>query len=250
MPNKLEFATENETVAKNPLKAFVSLFPGGASLARLFSNFRRGHKLKKIGNTEDRFTYIFKHNKWKDPESVSGTGSSLAVTENIRDEIPSLLRELGATSMLDAPCGDFNWFRSIDRTGFSYVGGDIVKVLVDNNTEQYGDDKTRFMHLDIAQDELPDADLWMCRDCFIHLSFDLIRDALANFRRSNIRYLLLSNYPDVTENHDIPTGHARLLNMRLPPFNLPEPLTVIDDTANNEQPKQLVLWERSQVPGH
>lgn len=235
-------------MAKSPLKALVSLFPGGAALARRFSNYRRGRKLRKIGNTEDRFTYIFEHNKWKDPESVSGAGSSLLVTANIRNEIPRLLREVSATTMLDAPCGDFNWFRKIDRSEFHYVGGDIVKALVDSNNAQFADANTRFLHLDIVKDELPDVDLWMCRDCFIHLSFDLIHAALANFRRSNIRYLLLSTYPDITENHDIPTGHARLLNLRLPPFNLPEPLTVIDDTADNDQAKQLALWDRSRIP--
>ena len=229
------------------LKSFVSLFPGGDDLARRYSNYRRGRKLAKIGGTEDRFNYIFENNKWKDPESVSGAGSSLRVTENIRAEIPRLLEGFGIASMLDAPCGDYNWFGHIKRDKVGYVGGDIVKALVDANNEKYADEKTRFVHLDVTKDELPEVELWMCRDCFIHLSYDLIEQAFANFRRSNIRYLLLSTYPDVSENHDIPTGHARMLNFMLPPFNLPEPLRIIDDTADNDQTKLLALWDRSQL---
>jgi hypothetical protein len=149
--------------------------------------------------------------------------------------------------MLDAPCGDYNWFRMVERDSVGYIGGDIVKALIESNQESHGDESTEFMHLDITQDDLPDVDLWMCRDCFIHLSYDLIHAALANFERSNIRYLLVSTYPEVTENHDIPTGHVRNLNLRLPPFNFPELLTSIDDTAEGFQRRELGLWEKTQL---
>jgi len=151
--------------------------------------------------------------------------------------------------MLDAPCGDYNWFRTVDRGSVGYVGGDIVNALIELNQENYGDENTEFVHLDITQDDLPDVDLWMCRDCFIHLSFDLIQAALANFDRSNIPYLLVSTYPDVTENHDIPTGHVRNLNLMLPPFNFPEPLTSVDDTAEGFERRELGLWERTVLSG-
>lgn len=230
------------------LKSFVSLFPGGDKLARKVSYYRRGRKMAKIGNTEDRFNYIYEHNKWKDPESVSGAGSSVGVTESIRAEIPRLLEGFGVASMLDAPCGDYNWFRLVERGQVAYIGGDIVQALVDTNQATYGDEKTSFMHLDITKDALPDVDLWMCRDCLLHLSYELIEQALANLQRSNIRYFLASNYPGITENHDIPTGHARLLNLNLPPFNFPEPLTIVEDTpAGANEIKQLGLWEKSQL---
>ena len=228
------------------LKSFVSRFPGGESLARRFSNFRRGRKLAKIGNTEDRFTHIFEQNRWKDPESISGSGSSFEYTENIRKEIPRLLECFGVTRILDAPCGDYNWFQTLKRNNVSYIGGDIVKALVESNNDSYGDETTSFVHLDITKDVFPDADLWMCRDCLIHLSFDLINEALANLKRSNIRYLLVSSYREIAANHDIPTGHARMLNMRLAPFEFPEPLTTIDDPAQGLG-KELALWDREQL---
>ena len=233
------------------LRSFVSLFPGGENLARRLSYYRRGRKLARIGDTEDRFTFIYEHNKWKNPESVSGAGSSLGFTENIRREIPRVLEDFGVTRMLDAPCGDYNWFQEITRDKVSYIGGDIVKAIVGSNTESYGDESTSFMHLDITKDTLPDVDLWMCRDCLIHLSFDLIDAALANFERSNIRYLLASTCPEITENYDIPTGHVRLLNLMLPPFDFPEPLRLIDDTEDDFERRALGLWDRTQLlPRH
>jgi SAM-dependent methyltransferase len=230
------------------LKSFVSLFPGGENLARRFSYYRRSRIMAKIGDTEDRFTHIYETNKWKDPESVSGAGSSVKVTEKIRAEIPRLLEGFGIARMLDAPCGDYNWFRLVERGQVEYIGGDIVQALVDKNQHAHGDETTSFVHLDITKDPLPDVDLWMCRDCLLHLSFELIDNALSNFERSSVRYLLVSTYPETTENHDIPTGHARMLNLNLPPFNFPEPLTLIDDTPDGaNETKQMGLWERSQL---
>jgi len=229
------------------LKSFVTLLPGGKDLARRVSNFRRGRKLAQIGNTEARFTHIYEHNKWQDSESVSGVGSTRETTENIRDNIPSLLEGFAIASMLDAPCGDYNWFQMIERDKVRYIGGDIVKALVESNADKYENETTTFMQLDITRDALPDVELWLCRDCLIHLSFDLIDDALKNFGRSGVRYLLVSNYPEVTENHDIPTGHARMLNMGLAPFNFPTPLTTIGDPAEDFPSKELALWGRAQL---
>jgi hypothetical protein len=42
---------------------------------------------------------------------------------------------------------------------------------------------------------LPKADLLMCRDCFIHLSDDMIALAIANILRSDIKYLLCAPMP-------------------------------------------------------
>ena len=149
--------------------------------------------------------------------------------------------------MLDAPCGDYNWIQKIERGNVRYIGGDIVKALVESNTNNFEDETTSFVQLDITKDALPDVDLWLCRDCLIHLSFDLIEETLANFERSNVRYLLASNYPEVTENHDIPTGHVRMLNMTLQPFSFPAPLTTIGDPAEDYPSKELALWDRAHL---
>lgn len=206
--------------------------------------FNQKLDLLKAGN--NIFDYYYQNNTWGDSESVSGPGSTLAYTKNIRTKIPELVEELGVFIILDSPCGDFNWFRAIEwNIGISYIGADIVKPLTDKNQLLYGDASKRFISLDITNDKLPQADLWLCRDCLFHLSYKDIAIAIQNFLTSDIRYILTSNHQNCTKNKDITTGSFRLLNLELPPFNLGKPIMVIDDWIEGFPERQLCLWERN-----
>jgi len=206
--------------------------------------FNQKLDLLKAGN--NIFDYYYQNNTWGDSESVSGPGSTLAYTENIRTKIPELVEELGVFIILDSPCGDFNWFRAIEwNRSISYIGADIVKPLIDKNQLLYGDASKRFISLDITNDKLPQADLWLCRDCLFHLSYKDITIAIQNFLTSDIRYILTSNHQNCTKNKDITTGSFRLLNLELPPFNLGKPIMVIDDWIEGFPERQLCLWERN-----
>ena len=111
-----------------------------------------------------------------------------------------------------APCGDFNWMKEIRADlDVDYIGVDIVKELVDHRQRRYGDERTRFAHLDITRDPLPTADLMMARDFFIHLSFADANCAIENFLRSGMEYLLTGTAPvgDMVVNNDMRTGKAR-----------------------------------------
>jgi len=100
------------------------------------------------------------------------------------------------------------------------------------------------VQLDIVRDELPAADLWLCRDCLPHLSQALIVQAIKNFLASDIPYLLTSVHPECGENNDILTGDFRLLNLELPPFAFPPSLLRVDDSSEGLAAKDLVLWHR------
>ena len=79
-------------------------------LAKPIITIRNKYLEKKIFSntkTSEIFTQIYKSNYWNDSESKSGTGSSLKSTENIRKELPLLLKEFKINSLLDIPCGDF-----------------------------------------------------------------------------------------------------------------------------------------------
>ncbi|HEY5624555.1 MAG TPA: class I SAM-dependent methyltransferase [Gammaproteobacteria bacterium] len=231
-----------------PLKALVSLIPGGKRWAARRSERRRRLKLAAIGSAEQIFTHYYEVNQWKNPESVSGIGSTLANTHNIRRELPALMERFGFETLLDAPCGDFNWFRAIPRSGgFSYIGGDIVQPLVASNAAAYGDDRTRFIALDIVNDPLPSADLWMCRDCLIHLSYDDICSAIERFLESDIEYLLTTVHTGCELNRDIPTGDFRLLNLELEPFRFPAPILYVDDSADGLPARAMGLWRRGEL---
>lgn len=232
----------------NPLKAFIRRLPGGKALTDRLSYNRRRRKLEEIGGTEERFTNIFEKNKWKDAESRSGAGSSMDATSLIRESIPELVEELGVTRFLDAPCGDYHWFRAVRRgPDVKYIGGDIVKALIASNEQSYADERTEFIYLNIIKDPLPAADLWLCRDCLIHLSYDDIDKVLANFLNSDIKYLLATTHGEVRENIDIPTGHCRMINLELEPFRFSAPIRYLDDNDHDGTGKRLGLWERESL---
>ena len=194
------------------------------------------------------FTHIHRSNHWGESESLSGPGSTLAYTENIRAELPRLWDQLGTRIILDAPCGDFNWFSNISRRHeFQYIGGDIVDELVHENQTRYGDPKTTFMNLNIVTGPFPDADFWLCRDCLFHLPNADILSALRNFTTSKIPYLCTSHHPDCKLNTDIMAGDFRLLNLELAPFHLKKAITYIDDWIEGYPRRQLALWHRCDV---
>ena len=220
------------------LKSFIkSAFPPGV---RVYRRVRALGRALVAPGIEKVFTDIYRNNAWADPESVSGRGSTLARTTVIRRELPALLAELGATSLLDAPCGDFNWMRHIALDAVEYTGADVVPELIERNRARYGRAGRRFVVLDITKDEAPRADLVLCRDCLIHLSFKHARAAVANFKRSGSTYLLATTHVKERENVDTESGGHHFVNLRLPPFDFPAPLRLIEE--DSELGKCLGLW--------
>jgi SAM-dependent methyltransferase len=179
---------------------------------------------------EREFAEAFRQNSWAGKESRSGTGSDLAQTGKLIDELPALFRALGIRSVLDIPCGDFNWMRKVDLTAIDYTGSDILKGLVVKNQAAYGRKGIRFRELDVLTNRLPKVDLILCRDCFVHFSYSDIHRALRNIVASGSKYLLMTTFTDRTSNEDLVTGRDwRPLNFERQPFFLPPPLTVINE---------------------
>jgi hypothetical protein len=102
-------------------------------------------------------------------------------TETIRTESTRLLRELHVRSILDAPCCDFCWMKSVDLRDMSYVGGDIVEKLAANNNSAFADESRR---------------------C-----------AVENFKASGSGFLGTTTFTRQDGNEDIVTGQWRPLNL-------------------------------------
>ena len=209
-------------------------------------------RLAEIGDPKAVFSEIYADNLWNDAESRSGPGSTMAYTAGIRAALERIVVERRIGVFLDAPCGDFHWMRAVPLPAATrYIGGDIVPDLVADLTRKYGDDRHAFQALDITRGPLPDADIWMCRDCFFHLSYADIARALQNFAAANIPLLLLTSHippPDGRyENHDIVTGDARPIDLRAEPFGFPEPVERFDDWVAPFSPREMGLWTREQV---
>lgn len=188
------------------------------------------------------FTNIYRNNHWGSAESVSGPGSEVAATRAISAALPGLLRKYEIRSMLDVPCGDFHWMKDVDLGDVDYVGGDIVEDLVAAVSRRHGAANRRFMVLDVATSALPPVDLIFCRDCFIHLPFSSIHAALANFRRSQARYVLLTTYLDWPINYDTSAGGARGVDLCAWPFNLPKPIELIEEARSGSARRCMGLW--------
>jgi SAM-dependent methyltransferase len=219
-----------------------SSFPAGVRAYRRLSQAHRALRFRVRG-MEKVFSDIYRNNSWADPESVSGRGSTLAHTGIIRRVLPVLLNELGAKSILDAPCGDFNWMQHVDLGAIEYLGADVVPELIAQNRLRYAG--REFVVLDITKDELPMADVILCRDCFIHLSLRHTRAAIESFKRSGSTYLLATTHTGVRENTDMESGGGRYLNLQLAPFGFPAPLRLIEEDM--EFGKCLGLWRLSDL---
>jgi len=220
------------------------------TIARSAQNFAR-RVLTPRAYMTSTFAPFYTENRWGDEESVSGPGSSLNRTAKLRLELPVLLKEIGARTLLDAPCGDFNWMKETHLGIEEYIGADIIPDLITRNQTHYGNNQTRFALLDITRDKLPRVDVILCRDCFIHFSYRHIVAALKNFKRSGSTYLLTNSYSAWRQNENIRTGDFRPLNLTLPPFNFPPPLTEIHEKLPEEEArffgKVLGLWKLSDL---
>ncbi len=225
----------NQMTSTEPVRSFIKCrFPRAAAIYRDARQALFRPSLAKV------FSEIYRTNTWQDLESVSGRGSTVARTGVIMSQLPSLLQELRAEILLDAACGDFNWMRYADLRGVRYIGVDVVPDLISRNRRLYETPETTFKLLDITSDLLPRADVILCRDCLIHLSFRRIHETISNFKRSDARHLLCTTHTALQENTDCADGGWRSVNLQLPPFNFPPPLKLV--VEDEEAGKCLGLW--------
>jgi hypothetical protein len=220
-------------------------------IRRTFVQRKLELSLSNFESLEDRFTAIYKSNYWGSNESISGTGSTLEYTANIRKSLPVLFKDFNIESVLDAPCGDFHWMKHVlINSNINYLGGDIVDPMISSLCDQYSSDKINFLRLDITKDKLPDCDLLICRDVLFHLSYTDIKLFLNNFSNSNIKFILTSTHINLDHfsNHDILSGGFRRIDLFSPPFNLVvEVIARIDDYVSPEPPREMCLWSREQI---
>jgi methyltransferase family protein len=190
------------------------------------------------------FAEIFRTNAWGSAESVSGPGSTVARGLDFQEELISVLGAWNVRSLVDAPCGDFNWMRHVlARRDLAYTGVDIVAELIAANSNVYATATRRFICADMTCDDLPKADMILCRDGLVHLSFADARAAIRNFRRSGSRYLLATTFVNHSRNEDVPTGGWRALNLQTAPFSFPAPLVDERCTQSGGHDKRIGLWK-------
>jgi SAM-dependent methyltransferase len=223
-----------KTMIRNILRRFRQSRLGNALMAS------RGKSMREV------FTDIYHHNLFGGTVSRSGTGSDLIQTAEIRRRLPAFLKEFGVQSVLDIPCGDFHWMKEVE-IDVDYTGADLVAEMIQKNQQLYGNEKRRFVTLDVVRDDLPKVDLVFCRDVLVHLSFNDALAALQNIKRSGSDYLLTTTFTARDSNIDIQTGQWRPLNLEKAPFNLQPLLAIINEKCTEGDgswgDKSLGLWK-------
>jgi len=209
----------------------------------------------------DRFSEIDKRKYWHSAtnrESRSGDGSTRAFAEPYVKHLGAFLDGLrpkygSIILFFDAPCGDFNWIQPVaTRDDVHYIGGDIVPSIVAANNDLCASPSVRFMEFDITTDRFPEATLWHCRDCLIHLSFSNIMRCFENFASSTIDLALVTchHLPAYDGNVDISDGDFRRVDFRKPPFVLPAPIEAIPDSPPSGRiPRFTYVYTREQIAG-
>lgn len=215
-----------------------------ARLKRPLEKLEKAHELRfRRTSRQDVFTRVYESTAWGSQESGSGTASELRATGNVREWLPDVLSRLGAKSLLDAPCGDWNWMQHVDLSGLDeYYGVDIVQPVIEQNAAKFGGPHRHFAVADLTCDTLPQADAILCRDALVHVSYQDAAKILVGFAATGATWLLLNTYPEVSRNRNQFTGHRwRRLNFRLEPFGFPEPLEMVPD-GGDVDPSQLSVW--------
>ena len=161
-------------------------------------------------------------------ETVNGPGSTLDATAEIRHQLPRIITDYSISSILDAPCGDWNWMRHVDLAGVDYTGLDVEPTLIDANRTRFPQHRFDNVNL-LGTYSIPAYDLIICRDFTLHLPNPQIKHVLALFRESGSEYLLTSNWPgtDNTRECDPDGGqddragyYCHQLDLETEPFNL------------------------------
>ncbi len=215
---------------------------------------RHFEKLTAPGETAPNdaiFRDIYRRNHWSGPESRSGLGAGVDQTGTLATALPDLLRRLGVEVLLDLPCGDYGWMRRIELPVVRYIGADLLPELIRPLQQRFGGGGRSFVVLDLTRDPLPGADLLLCRDCLVHLSFGDIRRALGNLLRSGIPWLLTTTFPEGEANEEIATGDWRPLNLERDPFGFPAPLELLNERCTEGggifADKSLGLWRTADL---
>lgn len=223
-------------------------FPALVSFRNRIYNYLAHFRFR--GKSPDEvFETIYKENHWQDKESISGTGSNEKSTVEVVRIVNQVLGERNIKTLLDIPCGDFNWMKKVKLSGIDYLGGEIIQSLIEQNSRKFSTASISFQKLNLVTSPLPSVDLILIRDCLVHFSYADIHKAISNIKKSGSKYLLTTTFPD-HKNYNIITGDWRPINLELSPFDLPPSLAIYNENCEEDsryKDKSLALWKISDL---
>ena len=180
----------------------------------------------------DVFDKIYEHSYWG---KGSGGGSSPEATQPYKIFLEDFIRQHEIKSVVDLGCGDWQFSQFLDFGGATYIGIDASKRVIANNQQAFSRSGVSFVNLPSDCNDIPCADLLVCKDVLMHLSTQEVQDIVSIL--PNFKYALITNdvpclsafgeiilalrrpfWPVV--NREIKTGDYRTLDPTQRPFNL------------------------------
>ena len=210
-----------------------------------YHNFSKS-KFSKLTNQE-RFEMIYNENFWESNESSPGIGSEIKNTKEVLNAIKLIIKQYKIKSIIDIPCGDFNWMSSLEMENIDYDGFDIVRSVIQENNIKFRKPNVNFYYSYMINSELAKGDLMFVRDCLVHFSFEDIKKSIFRIKQSKSTYLLSTSFANLKKNTDIYTGDWRPINLEKEPFNFPKPIITINEECDEMDgiysDKCICLWE-------
>lgn len=215
---------------------------------------RRARPLKRMlsaGRSNSKiFTEVYEKRLWggKDKEYFSGPGSYAPCVPEYVAVVRGLIKSRNFRSVMEIGCGDFAVASQYADDCESYLGLDVVKALVERNTNLFGNERIKFAFCDASKQKLAPVDLCIIRQVLQHLSNKDISKVLANI---TAKCLLITEHLPAPENTiainsdkasggDIRAHYGSGVFIDHPPFNINA--TVLLDRQIEPDGSRLVTW--------
>jgi SAM-dependent methyltransferase len=166
------------------------------------------------------FDRIYRVNYWGGTESLSGRGSGTEATKALAVDLLDLIAALDVTSVLDLGCGDGFWMPPLP----GYIGVDVSAVALRSAQARHPEREYR---LDDGT-PYPRRELVIARHVMQHLSLAEGTRLLNRVRASGAQWLLATTYL-MGSNRDIANGRVYWPDLRAQPFNLGDPVSLLED---------------------
>jgi SAM-dependent methyltransferase len=174
--------------------------------------------------TKAAFDDVYKRAVWgtnAEGQGTSGGGSTMKNTVIYRAFLQQFMEDKGVTSVVDAGCGDWEFSQSINWDGIDYKGYDIVDSVIEENKKKFAKPNIQFFAGNIVTDELPAADLLICKQVLQHLPSKDVATFLKKLPK--YKHVLITNSVGQdfsAPNTDIAPGDYRTLDITVPPFDV------------------------------
>lgn len=203
-----------------------------------------------VSPTEQVFTKMYQGGAWEPNKANQPNpypGSTMPNTVKYREFLQTFMKNHNIRSVVDVGCGDWEFSQHVDWNGIQYIGYDVVKSIVDADTEHFGTDSIKFIHSDGIATDLPEADLLVCKDVLQHLTNEQICQFIKQFPKFS--YCLITNDVDpstlTSVNSDTPIGGYRSVDLSQPPFSVSGEKVLAYEASGNT--KQTFLCQKTSL---